>query len=294
MVILENQIFKNAKNSDFFLQRYLNKKKEKSKIFDAINYGLFSGGKKFRSFLICNTGEIFRINKKILVAVGAAVECVHSYSLMHDDLSCMDDDNFRRGKPSTHKVFGESTTILAGNSLLTLAFEILTSNQLKCSSSIKSELVYALSSCSGYKGVAGGQYLDLKFEKMKTDKNKILEMQNKKTGALISFCLESAAILANKPNDRIFLKKIGFDIGLLFQITDDLLDIFGNSKKTGKLTRKDNKKGKATLFNKIGFNKTIEFAYFLFDRIKERLEKKYGTRAYSLISSVEFLLKRER
>ena len=289
----EKKIVKVAKDVDIFLKKFLKKKTQKSKLYEAIKYGLFSGGKKFRSYLIVNTGKIFNLNYRNLIVVGAAVECMHSYSLIHDDLPSMDNDDFRRGKPSVHKAFGESTAILAGNSLLTLAFEILTSNNMNSSSKSKSDLVYALASASGYTGIAGGQFLDLRFEKMKVTKDLIINMQNKKTGELISFCSESAAILSGKEKERSFLKKVGLDIGLLFQVTDDLLDIFGDRKKIGKPTRRDNKNGKATIIRNLGVNKTIEFSYELADGINERLKNRYGTRADSLIDSVNFLLRRD-
>jgi len=293
MNVTEKNIGKVAKDVDIFLKKFLSKKKQQSKLYHAIKYGLFSGGKKFRSYLVINSGKLFNLNYKNLIVIGAAVECMHSYSLIHDDLPSMDNDDYRRGKKSTHKVFGESTAILAGNSLLTLAFEILTSNQLNSNYKVKSDLVYSLASSAGYTGIAGGQFLDLKFEKMKVNKNLIVDMQNKKTGELISFCLESAAILSGKNSHRKFLKNIGMDFGLLFQITDDLLDIFGDTKKIGKPTRRDNQKGKATIIKNIGVNKTIEFCYKLVDSITERLKNKYRTRADSLIDSVNFLLRRE-
>lgn len=293
MNVTEKNISKVAKDVDIFLKKFLSKKKQQSKLYHAIKYGLFSGGKKFRSYLVINSGKLFNLNYKNLIVIGAAVECMHSYSLIHDDLPSMDNDDYRRGKKSTHKVFGESTAILAGNSLLTLAFEILTSNQLNSNYKVKSDLVYSLASSAGYTGIAGGQFLDLKFEKMKVNKNLIVDMQNKKTGELISFCLESAAILSGKNSHRKFLKNIGMNLGLLFQITDDLLDIFGDTKKIGKPTRRDNQKGKATIIKNIGVNKTIEFCYKLVDSITERLKNKYRTRADSLIDSVNFLLRRE-
>jgi farnesyl diphosphate synthase len=293
MNVTEKNIGKVANDVDIFLKKFLSKRKQKSKLYHAIKYGLFSGGKKFRSYLVINSGKLFNLNYKNLIVIGAAVECMHSYSLIHDDLPSMDNDDYRRGKKSTHKVFGESTAILAGNSLLTLAFEILTSNQLNTNYKVKSDLVYSLASSAGYTGIAGGQFLDLKFEKMKVNKNLIVDMQNKKTGELISFCLESAAILSGKNSHRKFLKNIGMDLGLLFQITDDLLDIFGDAKKIGKPTRRDNQKGKATIIKNIGVNKTIEFCYKLVDSITERLKNKYRTRADSLIDSVNFLLRRE-
>lgn len=289
----EKKIVKVASHVDIFLKNYLKKRIQNTHLFQALKYGLFSGGKKFRSYLIVTSGKLFNLNYKQLIAVGAAVECMHSYSLIHDDLPSMDDDDFRRGKKSTHKVFGEATAILAGNSLLTLAFEILSSNNININTKSKINLINALASSAGYSGIAGGQFLDLKFEKMKVNKNLIINMQNKKTGELISFCTESAAILANKNSQRKSLKKIGLDIGLLFQITDDLLDLYGDKKKTGKPTRRDKKNGKATIIKSLGVNKTIEFCYKLLDDITDKLENKYGSRADSLVDSVNFLLRRD-
>ena len=289
----EKKIVKVASHVDIFLKNYLKKRIQNTHLFQALKYGLFSGGKKFRSYLIVTSGKLFNLNYKQLIAVGAAVECMHSYSLIHDDLPSMDDDDFRRGKKSTHKVFGEATAILAGNSLLTLAFEILSSNNININTKSKINLINALASSAGYSGIAGGQFLDLKFEKMRVNKNLIIDMQNKKTGELISYCTESAAILANKNSHRKSLKKIGLDIGLLFQITDDLLDLYGDKKKTGKPTRRDKKNGKATIIKSLGVNKTIEFCYKLLDDITDKLENKYGSRADSLVDSVNFLLRRD-
>lgn len=293
MLDTEKKIVKVASHVDIFLKNYLKKRTENTKLFNALKYGLFSGGKKFRSYLIVTSGKLFNLNYKQLIAIGAAVECMHSYSLIHDDLPSMDDDDFRRGKKSTHKVFGEATAILAGNSLLTLAFEILSSNNININAKSKINLINALASSAGHSGIAGGQYLDLKFEKMRVNKNLIIDMQNKKTGELISFCTESAAIMANKNSHRKFLKRIGLDIGLLFQITDDLLDLYGDKNKTGKPTRRDKQKGKATVIKSLGINKTIEFCYELLDNITDKLENKYGSRAISLIDSVNFLLRRD-
>ena len=293
MLDTEKKIVKVASHVDIFLKNYLKKRSENTQLFNALKYGLFSGGKKFRSYLIVTSGKLFNLNYKQLIAIGAAVECMHSYSLIHDDLPSMDDDDFRRGKKSTHKVFGEATAILAGNSLLTLAFEILSSNNININAKSKINLINALASSAGHSGIAGGQYLDLKFEKMRVNKNLIIDMQNKKTGELISFCTESAAIIANKNSHRKFLKRIGLDIGLLFQITDDLLDLYGDKNKTGKPTRRDKQKGKATVIKSLGVNKTIEFCYELLDNITDKLENKYGSRANSLVDSVNFLLRRD-
>ena len=154
-----------------------------------MNYGLFSGGKKIRSKILVDVGKIFNVSYKKLIIIGAAVECIHSYSLIHDDLPAMDNDDLRRGKLSTHKKFNEFTAILAGNSLLTLAFEILSGNDLKVSKKIKNELIRTLSHSSGHSGLAGGQYSDLNFEKKRISKKNIINMQKKKNRQTVWFLL---------------------------------------------------------------------------------------------------------
>ena len=258
-----------------------------------MKYGIFSGGKRFRSNIIVNTGKIFNISYKKLIALGAAVECIHSYSLIHDDLPAMDDDDYRRGKLATHKKFNEFTAILTGNSLLTLAFEILSSKNLKFSSKIKNELIESLAIYSGHLGLAGGQYFDLTYENKKISKKKIINIQENKTGKLFAFCCESAGIIKGlNYKKRNILKKIGLDIGLLFQITDDLIDYKGDSKIAGKLTKKDKKQGKQTLVNLMGYRNTLLFAKNLKNKINMRI-KKYGDKSIDLLQSVEFILNRK-
>ena len=150
-----------------------------------MKYGLFPGGKKIRSKILIDLGSLFSIDYKTLIIIGSAVECIHAYSLIHDDLPCMDDDDIRRGKDSTHIKYGESTAVLAGNSLLTLAFEILTSPNLKLSEKIKINLIKKLSECSGHLGIAGGQYLDLSYEKKENIKEKNIRNGNKKNWNVI-------------------------------------------------------------------------------------------------------------
>ena len=181
---MKNKLVKIAKDTNLFLKKFI-KKQKKTELVTAMEYGLFPGGKKIRSKILLDIGAIFKIEYKTLIAIGAAVECIHAYSLIHDDLPCMDNDKLRRGKPSTHIKFGESTAVLAGNSLLTMAFEILTSSSLKINEKTKVDLVQKLSESSGHLGIAGGQYLDLSFEKKKISKNKIIDMEIKKTGKLI-------------------------------------------------------------------------------------------------------------
>ena len=212
---------------------------------------------------------------------------------MHDDLPTMDDDDFRRGKLSTHKKFNESTAMIAGNSLLTLAYEILSSKKLKIADKIKNDLIQTLSKCVGHSGLAGGQYFDLSFENKKISKKKIINMQIKKTGELFGFCCESIAIIKkHNYKRRKLLKKIGLNIGLLFQIADDLIDYKGDSKVVGKLTKKDFIKGKATLVNLLGYYDALNFAKNLKNKIDKDI-KKYGRKSNDLLKSVDFILKRK-
>ena len=249
---MKKQLKKIASDTNLFLKKYIHKQ-SRSDLVSTMKYGLFPGGKKIRSKILIDFGSMFSINYKTLVTIGSAVECIHAYSLIHDDLPCMDDDNIRRGKPSTHIKYGESTAVLAGNSLLTMAFEILASRQLKLNDKIKINLIRKLSECSGHLGIAGGQYLDLSYERKKISKNKIIEMEIKKTGRLFSFCCAAPAIIKKKNIKEInFFEQIGSKIGLLFQIADDLIDYKGNVKIAGKKTQKDKKKRQSNTHKLIG------------------------------------------
>jgi len=289
---MKKKLNKIAKDTNAFLKKYLKYQKKTDLIFPMI-YGLFPGGKKIRSKILSDVGKIFNIKYKYLIQIAAAVECIHAYSLIHDDLPCMDNDNLRRGKLSTHKKFGESTAILAGNSLLTIAFEILSQSSLKINDKIKIKLIKLISECSGHTGIAGGQYSDLSFEKKKIPLKKIIEMQIKKTGKLFSFCCIAPAIIANKLNYIKKFDKIGSDIGLLFQISDDLIDYIGSTKKAGKKTNKDFKKGKATLIGLLGYENTIKYSNKLKLDIFKRLNK-FGKKANGLKKTVNYILIRNK
>ncbi len=289
--MIKKKLNKNAKKIDKFLLNFL-KKQSKSLLATPMKYGIISGGKKIRSTIIIDSGKLFKIKEKKLLDVCAAVECIHSYSLIHDDLPCMDNDSIRRGKPSTHKKFGEATAVLAGNSLLTLAFEIISDNKNSLMPKQKNEIIKLLSNCAGHTGVAGGQELDLKFENKRKTLNQIIDMQIKKTGKLFNFCLQSAAIIGNKNNnEKKALGKLGEEIGLLFQLSDDFLDIKGKRQVVGKSIKKDRKKGKSTLINLIGYKKAMRYANNLKKKILLKL-KKHGKVSKDLVDTIEFIQNR--
>ena len=288
---LNNKLKNNAKKIDNFLTNYLNKQ-DKSQLVNPMKYSVISGGKKIRSTIILDTGKLFKLNEKKLFNICAAVECIHSYSLIHDDLPCMDNDSVRRGKPSTHIKFGEASAVLAGSSLLTLAFEIIADKKYLLNSKLKNEVIKSLANCSGHLGIAEGQELDIKFENKKKKLSQIISMQKKKTGKLFSFCLHATGIVAKKSKkEKIFLSTLGEEIGLLFQLADDFLDIKGSKKLVGKKIKKDSKKGKATLLNLLGERKAYIYAYNLKKKILLKL-KKHGKKAEDLTNTIEFILER--
>jgi len=281
----------NARKTDIFLKKYLDKQIF-SDLVSPMKYGSLSGGKKIRSSVVLGVGKLFNISPIKLLNICAAVECIHSYSLIHDDLPCMDNDKIRRGKPATHIKFGESTAILAGNSLLTLAFEMIVDKNYKIENKAKIKIVESLAYCSGHVGIAGGQYLDLNFEKKKKFFIDILDMQRKKTGKLFNFCCYAAGVIAKKNNKELkSLSKLGEDIGLLFQFADDFIDIKGSKKLAGKSIKKDQKKGKSTLVALMGYEKAFSYASKLKRNILSKLSK-HGKKADNLINTVEFILER--
>ena len=290
---MKNKLNKINKDINIFLKKFI-KKQKKTNLISSMKYGLFPGGKKIRSKILLDLGLLFNVNYKTLIKIGAAVECIHAYSLIHGDLPCMDNDSLRRGKLSTHIKFGESTAVLAGNSLLTMSFEILSDPKLMITDKIKINLIKKLSECSGHSGIAGGQYLDLNFENKKISQKKITDMEIKKTGKLFSFCCMVPAIIKNKNIDTIkFFEKIGSEIGLLFQIADDLIDYRGDTKRVGKKTKKDQKRGKANLISLLGYNNTVIYADKLRFKIQKKL-KSYGKKSNSLIKTLEYILNRNK
>jgi len=289
---MKNKLDRIAKDTNFFLNKFI-EKQNNSKLIPAMRYGLFPGGKKIRSKILVDIGSLLSIDYRTLISIGAAVECIHAYSLIHDDLPCMDNDKMRRGKPSTHIKFGEASAVLAGSSLLTLAFEIITEEKYELNSKMKNEIIKFLASCSGHTGIAGGQELDLKFENKNKKINQIIDMQKKKTGKLFNFCLYAVGVVANKTKkEKKLLSNLGEEIGLLFQLADDFLDKKGSENLLGKPVKKDNKKGKTTLLNLMGEKKAYLYANNLKKKILLKL-KKHGKKAKELTSTIEFILERK-
>jgi len=290
---MQKKLNKIAEDTNLFLKSFI-KKQKKSELIVPMQYGLFSGGKKVRSKILIDVGSLFNLKYKSMVIIGSAVECIHAYSLIHDDLPCMDNDTVRRGKPSTHIKFGESTAVLAGNSLLTMAFEILSHKNLNISEKVKINLINKISESSGHLGIAGGQYLDLSYEHKKISKKRIVEMEIKKTGKLFSFCCAAPLILKNKSKREIKkFEDIGSKIGLLFQVADDLIDYKGNLSIAGKKTGKDKKKGKATLISLLGYKNTIKYANRLVRKINNELIK-YGSKSKNLSETLKYILNRNK
>ncbi len=289
---MQKKLNKIVNRTNNYLYKYFFKQK-KTELIKPMLYGLLPGGKKVRSKILFDIGSIFDVDKKNILQVAAAVECIHAYSLIHDDLPCMDNDNLRRGKLTTHKKFSESTAILAGNSLLTIAFQILSEKRLNLDDHKKIELINLLSESSGHTGIAGGQFLDLSYEKIKKNKNQIIDMQIKKTGKLFSFCCVAPIIMSGKTKYLNKFTKIGNEIGLLFQIADDLIDLRGKTSSAGKKTKKDLKMGKATLISLLGTNNTIKYA----DNLKLKIFKSlkiFGKKSDDFKETINYILNRTK
>jgi len=280
-----------AEQVNSYLKDYLQKQLSDNKLYEAMDYGLFSGGKMIRSYLVHASCKILGVQEKEYIPIAAAVECIHSYSLIHDDLPAMDNDDFRRGKESTHKAYGEFTAILAGSSLLTLAFEIISDLNFDISNEKKLQIIYALSSCSGHLGIAGGQFFDLSLKNDKASKDNIINMQNKKTGALMGFCIEAAAILAGKKDLEEKFRNIGIKMGLLFQIKDDFLDKYGSADILGKPAQQDVAKGKNTLIDYLGEGETKKLMKNLQIEIEKDLKPLPKTN--SLLDCMNFIINRK-
>jgi farnesyl diphosphate synthase len=265
-----------------------------AKVFQGMHYAIMAGGKRLRPFLVLTSAQLFNVSPMSALRTAAAVELVHTYSLVHDDLPAMDNDALRRGKPTCHVKFGEATAILVGDALLTLAFGILSDPLTHSDPEVRCELVTALSGAAGASGMVGGQMMDLEAEKQTLDIGAVTRLQRLKTGALIAFSCEAGAILgkAREPL-RHALKAYAHDLGLAFQITDDLLDTTGSEKDMGKKVGKDAHAGKATFVSILGVERARAQALMLADQAVAHLDL-FEEKAELLREVARFVVERRK
>ena len=257
---------------DKFYVKILNKKLDNSLLSRAMKYSSVNGGKRIRAFLVSQSSKIVNLSLQNTMIISSSIESIHSYSLIHDDLPSMDNDDFRRGKPSNHKKFGEATAILAGDALHDFAFQLISEKLENINPKKNLKLINYLTKCTGHDGLAGGQSLDLLYENKKLSKSKIIEMYNKKTGKLFEFSFAAPFILKEEPLRKInFSKNYGSVFGIIFQITDDILDEINSFKEIGKTPGKDKKQGKRTLLSVLGEKKAINFC----EKLTADFTKKY-------------------
>ncbi len=265
-----------------------------AQLMRAMRYAALATGKRLRPFFVIALGNIFDVSEKSLLRTAAALECIHTYSLIHDDLPCMDDDDLRRGQPTVHKRFDEATAVLAGDALLTLAFEILAHPETHGDASIRCRLISKLALASGAQGMVGGQMIDMLAGDIRQDLNAITRMQRLKTGALISYAGEAACILGGA-SDQERQAVMGFthDLGLAYQISDDLLDVEGSTNEMGKGVGKDEAMGKANFVTLLGVDGARQRVNMLASQAKDHLAI-FRNRAHLLLQSVDFVLDRRR
>jgi farnesyl diphosphate synthase len=244
-----------------------------SRLYQAMRYATLNGGKRFRPFLVLESARLFAVSEACALRVACAVEMVHCYSLVHDDLPAMDNDDLRRGRPTVHKQFDDATAILAGDALLTAAFAVLADPLTHSDAHVRAELVLSLANAAGAEGMVGGQMIDLAAERRELDIGAISRLQRLKTGALICFAAEAGAILGKTPQPlREALRGYAQALGLAFQMTDDLLDAEGSSSEVGKRTGKDAARGKATFVSLMGIERTRAQAGMLAEQAAEHLD----------------------
>jgi len=262
------------------------------RLMDAMRYATLGGGKRVRPFLVTASAELFNVASRSALRAAAAVEMVHCYSLVHDDLPAMDDDDLRRGRPTCHIEFDEATAILAGDGLLTKAFEVLSDPDTHGDPRVRADLVQALAKAAGDAGMVGGQMLDLAAEDTELGMPEITRLQRMKTGQLIAVSCELGAILGKaSDSSRHALYNYAHDIGLAFQIADDLLDVEGDENEVGKKTGKDEAAGKATFVSLLGIERAKEQAQYLSDQASAHLDV-FGDRADTLKMLAKFIVNR--
>jgi farnesyl diphosphate synthase len=262
-------------------------------LIEAMRYAAIGGGKRIRPLLLAATADLYGVDRTASVRAGTAIEAIHAYSLIHDDLPCMDDDDLRHGKPTVHRKYGEATAVLAGDSLHALAFEILADPAMSGDPFIRAELVSTLARASGHEGMAGGQMMDIAAEQQPFDLHTITRLQQLKTGALLAAAVEMGAILGHVPHEgRAHLRAYARDIGLAFQIADDLLDHEGDADKAGKALRKDEGRGKQTFVSLLGPERARDQAQALVEQASGHLAP-HGKDAELLRALARYIVERD-
>ncbi|HEX2811505.1 MAG TPA: farnesyl diphosphate synthase [Sphingopyxis sp.] len=265
----------------------------RARLYEAMRHAAIAGGKRLRPLLVRAAGDLFHVDRASSLRVGAAVEAMHVYSLIHDDLPCMDDDDMRRGKPTVHRAYDESSAVLAGDSLHALAFEWLCDPATHGDPFVRAELCCELARAAGPSGMAGGQMMDLVAETADFDLPTVTRLQQLKTGALIGFSVEAGAILARVPAEgRRPLRGYARDIGLAFQIADDILDVEGDEALAGKALHKDDAAGKATFVTLMGLDRAREQARLLVDQAIAHLAG-FGEEAALLRAIARYVVERD-
>lgn len=264
------------------------------KLFEAMRHAAIGGGKRLRPLLVTASCGLFNVDRQAALRVATAIECIHVYSLIHDDLPCMDDDDLRRGKPTVHRAFDEATAVLAGDSLHALAFDLLADEATHSDPFVRIELVLELARASGPDGMAGGQMMDIEADVASFDLQTITRLQQLKTGALIGFCIEAGAIMGRLPVEgRNALRGYARDIGLAFQIADDILDVEGDPELAGKALHKDEAKGKATFLSLLGMDRAKAQANALVEQAIAHLGN-FGAEADLLRAIARYTVERDR
>jgi farnesyl diphosphate synthase len=263
-----------------------------SRVHEAMRYSSLDGGKRLRPFLVMQSASLFSVSEAAALRVACAIEMVHCYSLVHDDLPCMDDDDLRRGRPTCHRAFDESTALLAGDALLTKAFEVLANPATHADPAVRCELIADLAHASGGQGMVGGQMIDLQAHTLDLDVAGITRLQQMKTGRLFSFSCEAGAVMGKAHGElRLALRNYAHDLGLAFQIADDILDVEGDAAEVGKAVQKDADAGKATFVSLLGLDRARSQAAMLAEQACRHLDP-FGDKADLIRDVARYVVQR--
>jgi farnesyl diphosphate synthase len=293
MALLEDRLKEHADRISVALDALLPRDQgPESQLMSAMRYACLGGGKRLRPFFTLETGALFEVDDSALLRAAVAIECVHTFSLIHDDLPCMDDDDLRRGRATVHREYDEATALLAGDALLTFAFELMSEPATHPDPQMRCLLIAGLARATGAAGMVAGQAADMAGAEIGSDLIAVTRMNRLKTGALINYSVEAGAIIACARDDqRLALSRYAHDVGLAFQMVDDLLDAEGVVRDTGKAVNKDAGRGKVNFVTVLGVEATRERVGMLASQAKRHLAM-FGPRARILLDVVDFIVER--